>query len=222
MEALRGVDPLSGDWMALVVLVALGLLGWINLVAPKKWKLITNTVFGLRLGRQSMRDDVDLQDRTLVALVILSMGVMALFLHQWNVLYGGGPVGLMAWARIYGLCLAVFSGQMLLLRVLGVVFRGDGGLMEYAYTLLLLNVAVGLALLPVVALMAWPHHFAWRPWVGGAGLILLAAMLAFRWFRAVLCGQGGGLSIGYVLLYLCALEILPVALALQHLRENNL
>jgi hypothetical protein len=44
-------------------------------------------------------------------------------------------------------------------------------------------------------------------------------MLVFRWFRALLCGRGGGLSTGYVLLYLCALEILPVALALQQLRE---
>ncbi len=74
MDVLRGTDPLSGDWMALVVVLATGLLGWINVVAPKKWRLLTGTVFGLRLGRQSMRDEVDLQDRTLVALVLMAMG----------------------------------------------------------------------------------------------------------------------------------------------------
>ncbi len=115
--------------------------------------------------------------------------------------------------------MALFVGQVLLLRLLGLLFRGDGGSTEYVYTLLLLNVALGVALLPVVALMAWPHQMAWRPWIGGLGLVLLGAMLVFRWFRALLCGRGGGLSTGYVLLYLCALEILPVALALQQLRE---
>jgi hypothetical protein len=219
MDVLRGTDPLSGDWMALVVVLATGLLGWINVVAPKKWRLLTSTVFGLRLGRQSMRDEVDLQDRTLVALVIMAMGVLALFLYQWGVLYGGGTQGLLVWARIFGLCLALFVGQVLLLRMLGLLFRGDGGSMEYVYTLLLLNVALGVALLPVVALMAWPHQPSWRPWISGLGLFLLGAMLLFRWFRALLCGRGGGLPTGYVLLYLCALEILPVALALQHLRE---
>lgn len=219
MDVLRGTDPLSGDWMALVVLLATGLLGWINVVSPKKWRLLTGTVFGLRLGRQSMRDEVDLQDRTLVALVIMAMGVLALFLYQWGVLYGGSGQGSLIWARIFGLCLALFVGQVLLLRMLGLLFRGDGGSTEYMYTLLLLNVALGVALLPVVALMAWPHQPAWRPWIGELGLLLLGAMLVFRWFRALLCGRGGGLSTGYVLLYLCALEILPIALALQHLRE---
>lgn len=221
MDVLRGTDPLSGDWMALVVVLAAGLLGWINVVSPKKWRLITITVFGLRLGRQSMRDDVDLQDRTLVALMIMSMGILALFLYQWGALYGGGAQGPGAWGRIFGLCLTLSVGQVLLLRMLGLLFRGDGGSTEYIYTLLLLNVALGLALLPLVALMAWPHQLTWRPWIGAVGLILLGAMLVFRWIRAVLCGRGGGLSTGYVLLYLCALEILPVALALQHLREIN-
>ncbi len=219
MDVLRGTDPLAGDWMALVVVLAVGLLGWINVVSPRKWRLLAGTVFGLRLGRQSMRDEVDIQDRTLVALVIMATGIVALFLYQWSVLYGGWPRGLGAWARIFGLCLAIFVGQFLLLRLLGLLFRGDGGSSEYIYTLLLLNVALGVALLPVVALMAWPHQATWRPWISGTGLILLGCMLVFRWFRAVLCGRGSGLSTGYVLLYLCALEILPVALAFQHMRD---
>ncbi len=81
-ETLRATDPLAGDWILLVILFVLGMLGWVNLVSPKKWRLITRSFFSFRLGRQSLRDELDVQDRTLIGLAVMASGTIALFAYQ--------------------------------------------------------------------------------------------------------------------------------------------
>ena len=224
-ETLRATDPLAGDWILLVMLAALGLLGWINLVSPKKWRLLTRSFFSFRLGRQTLRDELDLQDRTLIGLAVMASAAMALFGYQFTVLVAHLPPGIGLWAKLFGAFLVLLVVQVLLVRLAGRLFQADGGLSEYLYTLLLLHVVLGVALLPVTASIAWPHdvtttaarpdEMLWRTWglrIGGA---LVALVTVFRWLRAAVLGLGEGVPLRYVFIYLCALEILPVALACQ-------
>lgn len=214
-DSPRALDAFSADWIVLVLLVCVGTLGWINLVSPKKWRLITRSIFSFRLGRQSMRDDIDPQDRTLIAMVIMASAVIALFAFQFAVRLDVVPANFGWWARIFGSALGLLLLQVVLLRGMVLLFQGDGGLTEYTFTLLLLHVAVGIALLPVVGVMAYPHHIAWRAWAAWAGVGIVAAATVFRWLRALVVGVGSGVPVRYIFIYLCALEILPVALALH-------
>jgi len=50
---------------------------------------------------------------------------------------------------------------------------------------------------------------------GLTGLILIAIVVVLRWLRAALIGSSAGIPARYIFIYLCALEILPAALALQ-------
>lgn len=224
-ETLRATDPLAGDWILLVMLAALGMLGWINLVSPKKWRLLTRSFFSFRLGRQSLRDELDLQDRTLIGLAIMATAAVALFGYQFTVLVAHVPPGIGLWAKLFGAFLLLLVAQVLLVRMAGRLFNADRGLSEYLYTLLLLHVVLGVALLPVTASIAWPHEVAisavrpneilWRVWGLRVGAALVALVTVFRWIRATILGLGEGVPLRYVLIYLCALEILPVALACQ-------
>lgn len=224
-ETLRATDPLAGDWILLVMLAALGMLGWINLVSPKKWRLLTRSFFSFRLGRQSLRDELDLQDRTLIGLAVMASAALALFGYQFTVLVAHLPPGIGLWAKLFGSFLLLLVIQVLLVRLAGRLFGVDGGLSEYLYTLLLLHVALGVALLPVTASISWPHdvttsiarpdEMLWRTWGLRIGLGLVVLVTAFRWIRAAVLGLGEGVPLRYVFIYLCALEILPVALACQ-------
>jgi hypothetical protein len=78
-----------------------------------------------------------------------------------------------------------------------------------------LDVVLGLALLPLATVMAWPARPEWRDPACSIGLVLASAVLAFRWVRAVASGLGHGTPVRYVFLYLCAAEALPFALVLQ-------
>ena len=95
----------------------------------------------MRLGRQTLRDEVDLRDRTLVGLLVLAVAVLAMFGWQAERF----PPVARAWTypEWLGLVAAVVLVQLLVLAVLGGLLRTDGGLAEYLYTGLLLLRAGG-------------------------------------------------------------------------------
>jgi len=221
MDESRALDPLAVDWTLAILLVSIALLGWINLVSPRKWPLILRSVFSYRLGRQSLRDELDLQDRSLISLLIMACGVSALFATQVAVLSGGAENSFLLWLRMFGTVVGVVVVQVMVLRSMAVLFQGDGGITEYLYTALVFHIAAGLVLLPFTALLAYPHEVGWRGWLALAAGVLLALITLFRWLRAALVGWGEGVPLRYILIYLCALEFLPVAILLEHLRTTN-
>lgn len=207
----RFSDPLGTEWVTALFMLVVLLLAYVNVTSPKKWRVVWGSFFTLRLGRQVMREDVDLQDRTLIGLLVAGSLVVALFGYQAAVLLGLQGTGLAAFGRLLAVVVLALVGQVLTLWLVGVLFQGDGGLREYLYTLMLITVMLGLLLLPLAVLMAYQPDWRWLllP-VGG---VVVAALVLYRWVRALVIGVGDGVPPRHVFLYLCTAEILPVALA---------
>jgi len=218
MDQLRGVDYLAPEWVAGLLLLAMGLLAWVNLVSPRQWTVLARSFGALRLGRHRLREELDMRDRTLAGLAVLSILVLALFAYQVLLYHGRVAHGAAEFARVLLVVAAVLAGQVVVLQALRWLPGEDGGLKEYLYTVIVFQVVLGLLLLPVAALMAYPGQVAWRGWLWQAGMAIVAAVVLFRWVRAVAVGLGNGTPVRYIFLYLCALEILPAALALEHVR----
>ena len=217
MGTPRPTDPLGGEWVLLLLVLLIGTLAWVNAISPRKWELLRTALFRLRLGRQTMREDLNIRDRTLIALLAIACMSIGLFLHLAGVHHSWlRPVwwlGLEIMAALFVLALL----QLLVLRIAAVVFRGDGGTQEYGYTIVLLLIVTGLALVPVdLLVLCWP---TWRSPLVIAGVVIAGALLVLRWVRAGLIGSGSGTGFGYVFLYLCALEILPFALLIGSLQQ---
>jgi len=216
--APRVVDPLNADWIILLFVVVFGTLAWINMASPKKWKLITSSFFAFRLGKQSMREEVDLQDRTLIALLVMGTATIALFVYQVLVLRGIILPGVLMWTRLFGAGLALLVARFALVRAISFLFHADGGTNEYVRTLVLLWVALGLLLVPVSVLLALPHRVEWRGALLWSGLACISIVVLFRWLRALAIGTGEGVPLRYIFIYICAAEILPLALAAHRAR----
>lgn len=216
--APRVHDVLSEGWVGLVLLSAILVLAWTNVRARKKWALLRDGVFRLRLGQQTMRDDISLRDRGLIALIAAALALVGLFIHQTMVHTGGLTSGLSAFFPILSAVVGVTVAQASIIRLTSWFFKMDPGLGEYLYTSLLLTAAFGLALLPLTLLVAYQP--ATRNIAIVAGVVLLSAMLLYRWFRAVVIGLGQGVGPGNIFLYICASEILPAALAVQAIAQQ--
>lgn len=217
MGTPRPSDPLSAEWVTVLLLLVVAVLAWVNAVSPRKWRLLPEAVFRLRLGRQTMREDLNLQDRTLIALIAVASILIGLFLYQAAI--GSGALRPRWWTALESMAtvFAVVVVQVAVLRLAAFLFMGDGGAQEYIYTLVTLLIATGLLLFPVNLLFAyWP---ALRGALMILGVAMLLAMFGYRWGRAVLIGSGSGTSPGYLFIYLCALEILPLALLILSLRQ---
>lgn len=219
MDELRAIDVLGKDWVVGVLLLVFGIVAWVNMASPRQWTVIQRSFFAFRLGKQSLRDELSLQDRTLVALLVVALVLIGLFAYQVVVFNGWADPGIALFGRIQALVFSVLIAQILLLRALALLTDEDGGTAEYIYTLVTFTIVLGLVLLPVAMLIAYPFNTGWRSWLWPVGVAVAAAVLLFRWLRAAVIGIGSGVPLRYIFLYLCAAEILPVALALQQTRQ---
>jgi hypothetical protein len=88
-------------------------------------------------------------------------------------------------------------------------FLTKGAFSYYNSTVFIYNRMVGLVLLPIISVVPFINtQFA--PWLLYAGIVALIALYFFRIFRGIQIGIKNRLSIFYLILYLCALEILPL------------
>ncbi|MCB9183149.1 MAG: DUF4271 domain-containing protein [Flavobacteriales bacterium] len=218
MEGIpRASDPLTAEWATGVFLSCLLILATINLGSPRKWRVLRQAAFRMRLGRQTLRDEVDTSDRNLLGLLGVATAATAMLLWQVGMQYG--PPGTPDyWVVFLALC-AILGAQAVLIRLTANLAQADGGATEYLYTGTLLYAALGIALLPVVMLAAyWPE---WRPGLLWTGLVLSALALLYRWVRGAWMGLGEGVPLRYIFLYLCAAEMLPLALVLHLLCQRQ-
>jgi hypothetical protein len=219
MEGLpRVVDPLAADWVAGVLLSCCLILATINLGSPKKWRVLRQAAFRLRLGRQVLREETEASDRNLLGLQAVAVVCIALLLWQGALHFGWGHPR--AFMHVALGVAVVLMAQAVILRVITLLVRHVEATEEYQYTGSLLHAASGVALLPVVSLAAYRPE--WRYVLLVSGLSILALALAYRWLRALVIGLGEGIPARYVFLYICAAEILPLALALRVLQRDPL
>ena len=216
MDQLRAIDPLGAGWPAGVLLLACAALAWVHITAPRLWDLLMHSFATLRLGKHRVRAELDLKDRNLALLLLTSIVLIGLFGYEAVYFRGWGKPGLETFGAVLLATAVLIFARILLLRIIGTLAEADGGLEEYVRTVVVLDVVLGLALLPVATAMAYPAQVAWRGPVCLAGIAIAGAVLLFRWVRAVAIGLGHGTPIRYVFLYLCAAEALPLALALNH------
>ena len=59
IPAPRPHDPLAADWITALFLVCLVVLTIINHAAPRTWRILLHAAFRMRLGRQTLREDVE-------------------------------------------------------------------------------------------------------------------------------------------------------------------
>lgn len=214
LGTLRTADPLTAEWVTLVLLGVVALMALINVSSPRKWRLLGQAMFRMRLGKQALREEIDLQDRAFLGLLLVGTLVLSLFGWQALTVKGfdsGFPMLVLA---VAGMVLAHY----VLLRIVGSLMRAAPGVEEYLYTGFLIFILAGMVLLPIVTFMAYQ-----APWRSGAMLVgaaLLGLLLLYRWLRGAWIGVGEGVPLRYIILYFCAAELLPVLLVIDHWRST--
>jgi hypothetical protein len=150
-----------------------------------------NLVFGLNLG-------------LFIFFILENFGIKQQFSDKFlNVLlYSGGLI-------------ILYSLKSFICRLIGYVFKVQSEFMEYVHNINLFNKNIGLFLFPVV--IAFPYiDENLRPVVIYLGISILAIMVFLRTVRSVQIIMRKGVSLFYLILYLCAIEILPVLLVVKY------
>jgi hypothetical protein len=122
----------------------------------------------------------------------------------------GGFSGFEFYLIVFAVVNAYFLVKLFLYKLLGSVFSQRETTSELVFNMMLFNNVLGLVLLPVATIHAMVPGFGMVSLFLVPGVIVLFYLMSI--IRSIYFAIREGISIFYLILYLCALEILPILL----------
>jgi hypothetical protein len=217
---LRQTVNLSEDWMILVFLFTLVSLAYTRRVHPARIFRLWKSMWNIRTMRQTIREEPNTPRANLLfnSVFYLQAGLIA---------YSGIKffrpdlklMGVIPYLSLVGVLLGIYLLKKIVLRSIAVLSAGDFSLSEYEYSVFLTNRMLGLLLFPLATAIAYfPTQQAAGIIIGSAVITLLA--ISYRLIRSLLTAVESGVTLFYILFYICTLEILPSALGIKWLITN--
>lgn len=202
----------STDWMLGLIIFVLILFGWLRVGFGRFVQLAVQAAFNFYTAKRVREESNILRSRIFHFMNLLFFISLALFVTQWFDYQNWdlwGLNGILLFLAFFGFVIVVYSLRAALMAVIDFLFLAKGDFMYYTNTIFIYNRMIGLLLLPLIAVIPFIDPQV-TPWLFYAGLIVIVFFYIFRIFRGLNFGIKNRLSIFYLILYLCALEILPL------------
>jgi hypothetical protein len=197
-----------------VLLVAYILFVWIYSTNRKKINQIFKTFY---FSSQSAREELFAGSRVSITLLVLFVLSAASFLFETIEYFGfnkGGDEILLLVKLIVAITFA-YGLKIFGVRLFGNILQNQKPAKDYALIIVLFCNVFGLLLLPIVVCIAFVEGISPRVFIYAGG-ILYALLLFARIIRGIMISlNSAGVSILYLFLYLCALEILPLLIVIK-------
>lgn len=202
------------DWYTVVLLVIVVFITIIKVYYARVFEQLIKSFYSSTTANQVVREENMLVQRATVVLNVVSYIVMALFIYRVSEYYlikpewmGKGFVKFIFFAVMVSIA---YSAKMFFVKALGILFNMDKPAATYIYNLFLVNIILGLLLLPLLILISYVGH-QYVPYLVLASVLLAIIMFGYRTVKTVQIWIGlPEFSFYYLILYLCAFEILPI------------
>lgn len=209
----------TADWVLVVMLLALGILGYLRTSSNKRLQQLVNAFVSNRFVRQMLREEQAYTNRATVLLTVNYWAMAGLFITQ--IFQHGWPMGepmtnswlprgplffFLAFGGVAGFYLVKF----VLIKICGWLFNILQASEEYLFNFQLFATVQGLVLIPVVASVAY-LDWAEPALTITVGAFLSMGFLIVRLFKGIYLGiSTTNFSWFYIIVYICSLEILPL------------
>ena len=213
----RSAEPFNAftmDWFTITLLGMLVLLTWFKVFYYRIFSQLWDAFFSLTTTNQIVRDESVLLQRASLILSIIAYFVSGLFLYQVSAVMGWShhllPAGFNRFI-LFALIIALsYSIKMIALRFLSIVFGIEKPVATYIFNIFLVNMVIGLLLIPAIILVAY-LPMSLRHFIVITTLTILGLIFIYRLVRAVGIGLSiQRFSIFYLFLYICSFEIAPL------------
>jgi len=213
-------NPRSYDtngWYILVLLIALSIFAWGKSFYQKYLLQIISSVYNYQISIQLFRDKNALFRNLSIILQILfpiNVGLLIYFLidfYHFNQIFNNSILNIAVYC--FGVFL-FFRLKAFLYKFLGVLFKTQEDFNEVQHHINVFNQTLGVILLPFVIAMPFMDTTITKiTLIGLFGFVGIFLLLFF--FRGIQIVTRKQVSFFFLILYLCAIEILPVALLIK-------
>ena len=217
IESVHPFSKRTADFYLLVTLVII--LGLIRYSDRRYFKMLTEIFYGgYADGQKSKLMQVAVwQNMGMNLFFCIVAGTYLYYLSVGNPLVSVGFSHAIVLIGLIGGTILIYSGKDLILRFLGWLFRVETLANEYLFNVFLVNKVLGIALLPFIILLAFgdPQWFGTVLFFSGAvaiALFIVRYLKSWSLFYPFFKG-----SKFHFFIYLCASEILPLAVLIKWL-----
>ena len=207
------------DWFTMLLVFVIISFTWIRVFYFRIIRQLTAAFFSNSISNQVVRDENILIQRASVLMSFVFYLSASLFIYQvsiyfnWNYAFLGE--GFLRFLVVSLLLAFAYSFKMVLLKGLGEIFELDRPVASYIFNIFLINNMLGLILIPVTIASAFVVTLS-AGFVIYIGITLVIIAFIYRLVRAfTIWVTLPGVSIFYLILYFCTLEIAPLLILVK-------
>ncbi len=209
-------------WTGIILFAVFSLYILIKISDSKKYLRLFDSMLSLQNFKQNYRDENKTSRKSSYALLVCYMLVLALFLTALNSYFNfifKEKSSLMQFASFIVIVAVVFVFKLLINLLIAFVTDSTEAAKESMYTETTFKQLLGMLLFPfTIFLFLSKYPNAWFLYPSIIFIALFTLIRFFRSFMALVTEQNIGIV--YILLYFCALEILPLLIIVKFLLIN--
>lgn len=225
MTLLQNIIPSSyhfqPSWVMVLIVLSVMIVGYLFSAFNSRFVAVIKAFFSERFAEQLSREEHSLSHPSSVFLSLNFLLTSSLFVLLAIFSFDSSIVkfSFLAYLLVFGLMLAIYFIRIVSLKILGFIFDKPAVVNKYIFITYLVNQVVGMAFIPVIIFVAYgqPSFVNAFVYIGISLFVLEFLIRIGKGAAAVL--SGGEVTLFYLLLYLCTLEILPLLFAWKLLEK---
>ncbi len=213
------LKPLHEDWITGILILAAFLFAMVQAASKNMAPQLARFFLFRGINDSSSRDVAGIFNWQSTILNLISFIVLSLFIYSAAVWYGVVPEkypGIMLWLIITGIVIAAVTIRHFICYLAGGLSGENDVFREYLHGVYQSYQYSAIFLFILIFLISYTVFF---PSNTGfiTGAVLIGLIYLFRVFRLLIIFLNRNISIFYLILYLCALEVLPVLISVKYL-----
>ena len=206
---LLNQDHLGPTWLAFLFVIGLGYLAFVRISFPSYVPLLQDGLLNYRLARQEIRESPILGKKGLVWMIPFAFAMWVLI--AWICIGQFTSIGL---DESFLITISLVLGgayliKILTIRLVEVLLGAEYGLEEYVFNVIYFIELSAIIAFPALVLMCFGPAWLVSPLLFFV-LGVIAIFSVLRWWRGVTGALRNQAPWYYIILYLCALEFLPM------------
>jgi hypothetical protein len=210
----------NNNWIFWVLLAGFVVLTMTRYYHEKRLKLLGSSIFKRSAAVQLIRESPIYAHRSFFPLLSIYIISITLLIYQASeILSPGSSEGLktlILFAEFLGAYIVYSIFKILAIWLISITFKNPDTAREYIQNILIYNLVLGILMLPLLLLIIYTYHEVFLYLAGTVAFIILC----LRFIRGIVIGLSDPkFSLFHLFLYLCTLEILPLAFAAKFLSK---
>jgi len=154
--------------------------------------------------------------QSLLFFYFITTGLFVFMAMNYYGLYLSYTHGFISFLTFSLLITTIYFIKIASIKILGFIFLQKKVIDEYIHNLKLFNITIGIVLLPIIICIPFLNaYLVSESHLIQSGFIIFIIIFIFKLIRGFFVSYRQNVSVFYILLYLCTLEILPLALLLR-------